>query len=176
MTSLAQLAEAERFARKAHGSQQYGDHPYCVHLKDVVDVLCEFDLEHDPELLCAAYLHDCLEDTSISEDEIRQRFGNAVADLVEGVTDEPGAHRYNRKAATYPKVRRDPRRVALKLADRIANIRRCAGSNARLFKMYRQEHPVFHAALYKNGEYQQMWAELAQLVRGRDPVGAEPPE
>lgn len=80
--------EAEIFATEAHKGQSrpnaaadaYIDHP-----KQVVEIVRSVD--GTPEELAATWLHDVVEDTDVTLDQIRERFGNAVAEIVDGLTD-----------------------------------------------------------------------------------------
>lgn len=156
------MDDVRQFAAAAHGRQRYGELPYTVHLEAVEAVLVRFGIS-DPELLAAAWLHDTVEDTGASLDEIRIRFGARVAALVHAVTDEAGASRKERKARTYAKTRALPEAVLLKLADRIANVEHSARARPDLFAMYRDEHPAFTAALRRPGEHDPLWEHLEQL-------------
>lgn len=114
---------AKGFAFGAHGQQRYGKAPYSAHLEAVVQVLLSEGFVSNIPLLCAAWLHDVLEDTDFTAQDLMPLFGAQVVDLVVSVTDEPGATRAERKAKTLPKTRKGgSNAVALKLADRIANV------------------------------------------------------
>jgi (p)ppGpp synthase/HD superfamily hydrolase len=71
---------ARAFAIAAHGNQRYGEQPYEVHLAAVRQVL--FDFGHGGELAIAAWLHDTVEDTDVTVEQIELEFGSAVAALV----------------------------------------------------------------------------------------------
>src|SRR5215510_1000930 len=143
--------QARDLAIAAHGDQLYGDKPYAFHLGAVVGVLKRFGADlADPAtapLLIAAWLHDTLEDTTLTRDEVETRFGNEVAELVWRVTDEPGATRKERKPATYRKTRENETAIVLKLADRIANVEASLESGGRLLHMYQREQSEFKLAL-----------------------------
>lgn len=88
------------------------------------------------------------------------------------LTDEPGANRKERKAATYPKIKGTPGALQLKLADRIANVENGLASrvkdpsnslNKRMFLMYKKEQPEFESALRVLGQYDEMWNRLNTL-------------
>ncbi|MBK6734079.1 MAG: HD domain-containing protein [bacterium] len=103
------LVAAKLLAFELHSGQQYGERPYTDHLQAVVDTLERFGVipgqPWSAPVVVAAWLHDSLEDTVITRSELASRFGEAVADLVWRVTDEPGANRAARKRATYAKTR-----------------------------------------------------------------------
>jgi (p)ppGpp synthase/HD superfamily hydrolase len=85
MNSLIDTASA--FAIKAHGSQMRkdGKTPYYTHLKTVVDKLKGYDIT-DTETLASAWLHDIVEDTDVTFDDIRKLFGDKVAGYVDILT------------------------------------------------------------------------------------------
>lgn len=155
------LSEAMAFAVKAHGSQMYGHHSYEKHLRDVLEVAQKFWL---PEVVqVAAPLHDTLEDTSVTFEELKDRFGEKVANLVRLVTDKPGKNRWERHEATYPEIRKDTNAVALKLCDRIANVKFCLLGDRNRFRMYEREQERFFQHLYASGEWPMLWRELSEL-------------
>ncbi|MCC6551804.1 MAG: bifunctional (p)ppGpp synthetase/guanosine-3',5'-bis(diphosphate) 3'-pyrophosphohydrolase [Polyangiaceae bacterium] len=136
--------QARALGVAAHGAQRYGDEPYEVHLRAVVGVLVRFGASLDDgataPLLVGAWLHDSIEDTSLTRDEIERRLGPEIAELVWRVTDEPAATRKERKLATYPKIRGSEAAILLKLADRIANVEASRAGNSGLLRMYAGEH------------------------------------
>jgi guanosine-3',5'-bis(diphosphate) 3'-pyrophosphohydrolase len=138
---------ARMFAAIAHGSQTYNDEvPYTVHLEMVVKVLSRFGFE-DPIMICAAWLHDVVEDTNRSYNDIKKRFGEVVAELVYAVTSELGRNRDERNAKTYPKLKGNEMATAIKLADRIANTEYGSATNSDMRKRYVKEWPGFKAAI-----------------------------
>ncbi|MGX1804470.1 HD domain-containing protein [Nocardia sp. NPDC055321] len=161
------------FAVAAHGGQLYGGLPYVMHLAAVRGVLRDFGIAGDVGV--AAWLHDVVEDTAVTVDEVRSGFGDGVAELVWAVTGV-GANRQARNADAYAKIGEWPEAVVLKLADRIANVE--AGSRgSSLWEMYRREHPAFKAALSvpsglvgDRETVTRMWARLdEQFDRSRCP-------
>jgi (p)ppGpp synthase/HD superfamily hydrolase len=161
------IARARELAQRFHREQKYGDEPYIVHLRAVEAVLVEFGFL-DEEMRSAAYLHDVLEDTSAtSEDLLREGFSKEVVGLVEGVTSESGSNRRERNSATYPKIAQDVKRVALKLADRIANVRHSIATNSSHLEIYKREHPGFRRALhglFDESRINAMWRSLDALL------------
>lgn len=157
------LQQARAFAASAHGDQKYGDQPYTVHLAAVAQVLIRYGIT-DEDLLVAAWLHDIIEDTYITRGEVEAFFGERVAELVWCVTNEPGKNRRERHLKTYPKIRANPDALLLKLADRIANIEACYESNSNLIGMYRKEAVGFEQALRVEGQYEDMWNHIFDLL------------
>lgn len=153
---------AREFAEKAHGAQRYGSYPYVQHLEDAWVVLLEhFHLrpEHK-DLYAAAFLHDCLEDTKADEAEMRRLFGNTVVDIVAAVTKRPAEP----SEAYYARIRVLPNAVAVKLADRIANVEACLWDrNEEKLSKYKSQHAKFRAALRREGEHSALWERLDRL-------------
>ncbi len=166
MTDLSErLAAAENVALTAHGDQLYGDQPYRHHLVRVFSNAKNFGADADTQV--AAWLHDAVEDTELTLDDVRQRFGDRVAELVDAVTDEPGKNRAQRHAATWPKTRRIPGGVTLKLCDRLANVAACFDNGSAKIGMYRKEYPHFRAALHPvrpHGVEAALWDNLDVLM------------
>lgn len=120
--------EALEFARKAHGDQlrKYSEEPYIEHPKRVAEIVRT--VPHSSEMICAAYLHDVVEDTPVAIKEIRERFGEKVAGLVHELTDEYMKKNYphlNRRARKQKEVERQAgmskEAKTIKLADVIDN-------------------------------------------------------
>jgi (p)ppGpp synthase/HD superfamily hydrolase len=151
---------ARDFAVLAHGGQKYGTHPYGVHLAAVRKVLADFG--HAGALAVAAWLHDTVEDTSATREQIEAEFGPEVAALVWAVTGV-GQNRKERVADAYAKMRALPEAITLKLADRIANSEASAKDNPKLLAMYRSELPTFEAALMPHGD-PRMWERLRRAL------------
>nr|WP_322623869.1 HD domain-containing protein [uncultured Flavobacterium sp.] len=146
------LQKARDFAINSHGDQKYGDYPYEIHLGHVVNVLLRFGVMPDTEcqinLMAAAWLHDVLEDTPVTYEQIEAAFNPEIARIVHSVTDEPGNTRRERKEKTYVKLAQNPDGVIVKLADRIANVEfSLVHGNIDLLDMYQKEQPGFEAAI-----------------------------
>lgn len=127
---MDKLKEALEFARQAHGEQKrkYTNEPYIEHPKRVAEIVK--GVKHTEAMICAAYLHDVVEDTPVTHQEIEQRFGREVAHLVHELTDEYMKEAYpglNRKARKKREVERQakmsPQAKTIKLADVIDNTR-----------------------------------------------------
>lgn len=135
--------EARRFAILYHGDQKYGgEFPYAIHLQAVESVLLRFNLD-DEELRMMAWLHDVLEDTPATYEEVLARFGGRIADCVSRITLPKGGNRAWRYEQQYPQINASLDAVTIKVADRIANIE----SGGKLYEMYRKEHVVFRKSL-----------------------------
>lgn len=127
MENIGQLLKAIRFAAEKHRNQRRKDNdhsPYINHPIQVAETLWEAGGVRDPSTLVAAVLHDTLEDTDTSPEEIRQRFGQEVLNLVLEVSDDkhlPKAERKRLQIVHAPSI--SPRAKNIKLADKICNIR-----------------------------------------------------
>jgi len=117
------------FAAKAHDGQlrRSGD-PYVIHPLGVASTIAELKL--DVPSICAGLLHDCVEDTSATTEEITKLFGPEISFLVEGVTKLgkiPWNTKEERQAENFRKMllamARDIRVILIKLADRVDNMR-----------------------------------------------------
>ena len=141
----SKLLECWDFASKYHKSQLYGSKPYMYHLKKVSDVALDFNYT-DESILMSCLLHDIIEDTEITYEDVKENFGEEVAEIVYCVTDELGRNRKERKSKTYKKIRNNPKSIVVKLCDRISNITESMGNdnyNLKLMKMYLDEHNEF---------------------------------
>jgi guanosine-3',5'-bis(diphosphate) 3'-pyrophosphohydrolase len=117
------LGRARAFALRAHGTQmrKYSEQPYIVHLDAVVRILRSYGIEASP-VLAAAYLHDTVEDTEASIEDILKAFGEEVAELVYWLTDAERGRRKIRKIMSAWRLGRAPFDAKLiKLADFIDN-------------------------------------------------------
>lgn len=90
MTTLAQRAKA--FAIEAHGDQMYGERPYHFHLEGVVNNIAERNKDNPMlQVLCAiGWLHDVIEDTSVTYDTLVREFGVCIAEAVQRLTKTEG--------------------------------------------------------------------------------------
>ena len=114
------------YADLAHdGVTRKSGEPYILHPIAVSSILSHMRL--DAETLMAALLHDVIEDTEFNKDDIAEKFGRTVAELVDGVTklSHSSDKEYN-KAASFRKILQatlqDPRVIIIKLADRYHNM------------------------------------------------------
>ncbi|WP_036901539.1 MULTISPECIES: RelA/SpoT family protein [Prochlorococcus] len=127
--SEALLANSFDLAFRLHKGQfrASGD-PYIIHPIAVADLLKEIGAS--PTVIAAGFLHDAVEDTDLSLEQLKEFFGEEVAGLVEGVTKLGGIHFTNRTEAQAENLRKmflamasDIRVVLVKLADRLHNMR-----------------------------------------------------
>lgn len=125
--AAAALLRALRFAAERHGGQRRkgaSGVPYLHHLIDVASLLAGVGGGDDPVLLQAAVLHDVLEDTDATPDELEAGFGAEVRRTVEEVSDDKSLdwrERKRRQVERAPGLSLRARRI--KLADKVANVR-----------------------------------------------------
>ncbi len=97
--------------------------PYVNHLIEVTHVLTTHGLD-DTELLCAAILHDSIEDTDVTAEELRQRFGNRITSVVLEVTDDPKTPTWRQKLDQIETASSMSEHAQnLRVADKISNLR-----------------------------------------------------
>ena len=126
---LAIIDQAVEYAQEKHKNQKRKDgSPYIIHPLAVAEIIAEIGLDLDAIL--GALLHDCIEDTDASHDDIARRFGSTCAELVEGVTKLTRANFSSTEQAQMENLRKmfmamskDIRVVLIKIADRLHNMR-----------------------------------------------------
>src|SRR5471030_1933606 len=126
---IGRIEEAYHFSGKAHKGQfRDSGEPYISHPLAVAGILADWHLDAQP--LMAALLHDVMEDTEVSKDEISQRFGKPVAELVDGVSKLDKIESQSQEVTQAENFRkmllamaRDVRVILIKLADRLHNMR-----------------------------------------------------
>ncbi len=126
---LTALDRATAFAEAWHDDQtRPAGEPYIEHLLEVTRVLVEAIGITDVDILRTAVLHDVVEDTGCTLDEVRERFGDRVATLVDWVTKPvrgEGESREQARATYLDRLRSAPDdAVLVKLADRLSNVQR----------------------------------------------------
>ena len=163
------LDRAILFAVKAHaGTERRGKgFPYIVHPLEAVEIVAT--ITPDQELLAAAALHDVVEDTDISADDLRAEFGNRIADLVvaesdvfvEGVSEEDSWH--TRKQAAIDRLAAAPYEAKIvAMGDKLSNMRAIARDYVR---MGDELWKIFHVKDIKEHEwhYRGLAASLSEL-------------
>jgi len=136
------VEKAKMVAEKYHRFQEYGEGlPYFYHLEQVANEVGRITARED--IICAAYLHDILEDTPLSYNDLVKMFNKDIADIVYNVTDELGKNRKERHEKTYPKIKSTYESCLLKICDRICNARHSLVTGSKMFKMYKAENEEF---------------------------------
>ena len=126
---MALIDQAVSYANEKHKVQKRKDgSPYIIHPLAVAQIVAEMGLDQDAVL--GALLHDCIEDTDASHEDIEKLFGATVAELVEGVTKLTRANFSTSEQEQMENLRKmfmamskDIRVVLIKIADRLHNMR-----------------------------------------------------
>ncbi len=154
------LDRAIIFAVRAHaGTERRGKgFPYIVHPMEAVEIVAT--MTPDQELLAAAALHDTVEDTDVTVDQLRAEFGDRIADLVaaesdafvEGVSDEDSWHA--RKQAAIDRLAKAPHDAKMvALGDKLSNMRAIARDYAvqgdALWNLFHAKDPKDHEWHYR---------------------------
>lgn len=115
----ALILSAYSFAKEKHShmKRKGSGAPYFIHPFRAALLVQPL---HDPHLICAALLHDVVEDTDVSIEDIRDKFGEEVAFLVDACTKTSADEDQIAKVIEF--ARKDPRALLVKLADRIDNM------------------------------------------------------
>ena len=132
------------FAATAHATQKrkYTGEPYITHPIEVASIVAS--VEHTDAMLCAAYLHDVVEDCDVTLEEIKEEFGAEVEDLVFWLTDPPtikgGPNRAERKRMTRDRYSIAPAEAqTVKCADIISNTSSIVQHDPDFAKVYLSE-------------------------------------
>ncbi len=126
--NVRKIRAAYECAAAAHeGQKRRNGEPYIIHPVAVAEIIVEMGLDTDS--ICAGLMHDCIEDTEFGYQDIANKFGTPVADLVDGVT-RLGMLRYSKEQEQFEDLRKmflamakDIRVILIKLADRLHNAR-----------------------------------------------------
>jgi (p)ppGpp synthase/HD superfamily hydrolase len=127
LSALRLVSEAADLAARRHSGEQRkgrGNEPYINHLAEVANLLSIATEGKDAELVAAGWLHDTIEDTETTHQELARTFGERVAALVVEVTDDmtlPKHERRRRQIIDAPQ--KSPGARLIKIADKISNIR-----------------------------------------------------
>ena len=166
---LERIRRAYQFAEKAHDGQfrRSGD-PYVIHPLSVAEIIASLRL--DADCVCAGLLHDCVEDTSATVEEIAKLFGNEVSFLVDGVTKlgkVPWRTKEESQAENFRKMlmamARDIRVILIKLCDRVDNMRTLSAMSADKQERIARETLEIYAPLASRLGIQWIKVELEDL-------------
>jgi guanosine-3',5'-bis(diphosphate) 3'-pyrophosphohydrolase len=164
------IARAHALAERAHeGQSRLSGEPYIEHPLAVAGILA--DLRLDCDTLAAAILHDTVEDTDVSLDDLREQFGPQVAKLVEGVTKLGKIRMRSKEQVQAENIRKmlvamaeDIRVVLIKLGDRLHNMR-----TAQVLPLERRQRishetlDIYAPLAHRLGIWQMKW-ELEDLA------------
>lgn len=152
--------------------------PYEMHLRMVANVADKFMEIMVPKLLLhpgnpevvklryAAFGHDLIEDTRVTYNDVREKMGEEVADIIYALTNEKGKNRKERANDKYYEgIRNTPGAVFIKLCDRIANVQYSKMTGSRMFEMYKKENINFMVSLGRQvgNVYEDMYQYLIKL-------------
>jgi len=127
--AAVRVKEAYEFAANAHANQKRSSgEPYSIHPLAVANILT--DLGMDVDTIIAGLLHDTIEDTGVTREELEEKFGKEVADMVDGVTKLSRLSYKSKEEQQVENLRKmflamakDIRVIIIKLADRLHNLR-----------------------------------------------------
>ncbi len=172
------IRAAFEYADNHHGPQlRKSGEPYIIHPIAVAEIINELELDQDS--IIAALLHDCIEDTDSTHDEIARLFGAQVADLVEGVTKLTRMQYTSREDEQMENLRKmfmamakDVRVILIKLCDRLHNMRTLQyQSDAKQKEKSLETMEVYAPIAHRLGMQKLKW-ELEDLsLKYLDPVG-----
>ena len=175
---MARLRAAFELAAQAHQGQSRKDgSPYVTHTVAAAEIIVEMGMDEDS--IVAALLHDLIEDTSITHEDIQKQFGPSVADIVEGVTKLTRVNFTSREDEQMENIRKmllamskDIRVILIKLADRLHNMRTMDYQSPEKQRLKSLETMQVYAPIAHRLGMQAIKWELEDLsLRYLDPIG-----
>lgn len=161
LTDLELILHALEFAARKHRDQRRKDvhaSPYINHPIALANALVNEGGVSDPEIICAALLHDTVEDTETKARELARAFGPRIRDIVLEVTDDKSLKKSERKRMQIVRAAQATRQAKLvKLADKICNLRDLA------------VHPPAKWGLKRKQKYFDWARKVIDQVRGTNP-------
>lgn len=144
-SQLDLIIRAQEFACRAHRGQvrKYTGEPYVMHCQEVALIVSQASVRYDNADICAALLHDTVEDTAVTFEDIYQAFGGEIMTLVSDVTDKSKPADGNREVRKtidrhhLSKASRDAQTI--KLADLISNTKSIVAHDPGFAKVYLAE-------------------------------------
>ena len=177
--NFQQIRQAYELAREMHGTQMRKDgSPFITHPLAVAQIVAE-ELHLDSESIIAALLHDTIEDTSATHEQIAKLFSPTVADLVEGVSKLTRVHYTSKEEEQMENLRKmlmamskDIRVILIKISDRLHNMRTMEYQTPEKQKQKSFETMEIYAPIAHRLGMQKMKWELEDLsLKYLDPVG-----
>ncbi|MBP2195901.1 HD domain-containing protein [Pantoea cypripedii] len=171
--------QARRYATQAHAAagqrRKYTDEPYIVHPAAVAELVRS--VTDDEAMLAAAWLHDTVEDTPSTLQDIESHFGPRVAELVDMLTDSAQPQAKNRTARKLAHFRHtaqaSPEAQTIKLADIIDNTRAIVQFDPSFARVYLVEKQV-QIQLLNEGD-KRLWRQADSIIRQGIAQLAQPP-
>ncbi|MEY3466065.1 MAG: hypothetical protein RL603_1664 [Pseudomonadota bacterium] len=166
---VERVRDAAEFGAQAHeGQKRKTGEPYIAHPVAAAEILAGLRL--DADTLVAAILHDVIEDTPVAKEELAARFGDSVAEIVDGVTKLDQIQFKNREEAQAESFRkmllamvRDLRVILVKLADRLHNMRTIEGMSTERRRAIARETLDIYAPLAERLGLYSLKLELEDL-------------
>ncbi|MBE6943008.1 MAG: bifunctional (p)ppGpp synthetase/guanosine-3',5'-bis(diphosphate) 3'-pyrophosphohydrolase [Ruminococcaceae bacterium] len=174
---MDRIDRAVEYAREKHKDQKRKDgSPYVIHPLAVAEIVAELGL--DEEAILGALLHDCIEDTDASFDEIAKLFGRTCAELVEGVTKLTRANFTSSEQEQMENLRKmfmamskDIRVVLIKISDRLHNMRTMQYQTpAKQLIKCRETMDIYAPLAYRLGMQKIKWELEDIALRYIDPT------
>ncbi|MCL2365803.1 MAG: bifunctional (p)ppGpp synthetase/guanosine-3',5'-bis(diphosphate) 3'-pyrophosphohydrolase [Oscillospiraceae bacterium] len=168
------------FARNAHGTQMRKDGTeFITHPLAAAEIVAEIGLDEDS--ICAALLHDCIEDTDVTFEDIKKKFGQDVADIVDGVTKLSRVTYTSKEEEQMENLRKmliamakDIRVILIKIADRLHNMRTMEYVAAEKQREKALETMEMYAPIAHRLGMQKVKWELEDLsIKYLDPIGCK---
>ena len=172
----AWLTRAYELADEAHeGQRRASGESYIEHPLAVAGILA--DLEMDRQTIAAALLHDVVEDTSITSEQVAEQFGEEIARLVEGVTKLTRIPYQSKEDAQVENLRKmfmamakDIRVIIIKLADRLHNMRTLASlTPSKQYAIARETLDIYAPIAHRLGIWKIKWEIEDECLRYLDP-------
>ncbi len=166
----ARVGEAYEFSQAAHhGQMRVSGHPYISHPLAVANALADWHL--DAQALSAALLHDVMEDTAITKEQLAEHFGKGIAELVDGVSKLDRIENQSFEDAQADNFRkmllamaRDVRVILIKLADRRHNMQTLGSMRAEKRRRIARETLDIYAPIANRLGLNALYRELQELA------------
>ena len=177
---IAAIDRAVEYAKNKHRDQKRKDgSPYIIHPLAVAQIVAEIGL--DTDAILGALLHDCLEDTDSTYDEISRQFGSTVAALVEGVTKLTRVEYSTLEQQQMENLRkmfmamsRDIRVILIKICDRLHNTRTMEYQTpAKQISKSRETMDIYAPLAHRLGMQKIKWELEDTSLKYLDPDGYE---
>lgn len=173
--SVQAVEDARLYAQAKHGTMRRRDGFAIDHVKQVVDTLTDAGID-DEVILSAAWLHDVIEDTSTNYDEINNKFGRVIADMVSSLSKDGRLPRRSREIEYTQRLSTaSPRAKVVKLADILVNLKSVTDSSMDVIKMRRKTSRLrMYLLAIRDGMYLDVSAIQSQIDATLESCGLEP--